>query len=514
MHIVANINQDPSALSRSPKGAHNQRSTSLPINEFNRALRSHSVVLEDFPRISQGSTRNTNRESQQSQQTDVLKPTRPRGSTTPSRLWSQRIAGSDFTGLTPRPASVHQRRSNLDVGEVDTPIGTAISSGSHPNRRSRSLGSLRQAAGFSVLPRRRSDEINYWRQSHDPALLSPISSIKPGGEVEANPTILADESENKENEAPRDEEQQQDEEQPQPFNFGPLGELTGMRITQAASLEERVSRIEERVLVVEKSVFQWQRQQPIQFQEPPKRNSMRGSSLTRPQNEEDAALPRHRDTQPRQPLVETTPKRREQRSTSYSSFNLPQQDTTLLHPTTETLKEFSRPLSTTTTIRGISASPTSQKLQDISFTAEHYTALTNMVLSERARRIELESVVKSLQSQLQQILVTQRSRYPTPEAEPFQGHHSLHIINNDTSAPKDFNFDNEQDSSDDESQRTHQYEQEVYQTPMEERGNYGDLDSDEGIFGEVVNSEQRKAPRTLSLSQITMGKGIQQGAGF
>lgn len=374
------------------------------------------------------------------------------------------------------------------------------------------MGSLRQAAGMSVLPRRRSDEIKYWRESYDPTLLSPLSSVKP----DEDPTqgiILADESENKENEDPREQEQ------PQPFNFGPLGELAGMKITQAAGLEERVGRIEERILNIETAIFQWQRQQPIHFQDPPKRNSARGSSLIRSQ-EEESLVPRHRDTQPRQPLLDTTPQGRENRSSSYSSSHLSSSISNhdaALHrtdlPTSlkSTAQDFSRPLSTTTTIRGLSISPTSQKLQDVTFTAEHYTSLTNMVLAERTRRIELEAIVKSLQQQLQQMMVLQRSRYPTPEAESLP-YHLKSSVNSHTSAPKDSEFENE--SSDDESQERERYEQEIYQTPMEERGHFGDDGGDDGIFGEVVNGEQRRAPRTLSLSQITMGKGMQQAINF
>jgi len=119
----------------------------------------------------------------------------------------------------------------------------AVTSGSHPKRRSRSLGEMREAASVHTVARRRSDEIRYWRESYDPGILSPLSSHK----AEAEEPIVIDEPEDN-----RDDEPQ---EQPQPFNFGPLGEMAGMKITQAASLDTRVRRLEERMLKMERVLY-------------------------------------------------------------------------------------------------------------------------------------------------------------------------------------------------------------------------------------------------------------------
>jgi hypothetical protein len=206
-------------LSRSPKGTglSQQRSASLPINEFNRALRSHSTATEDFP-LTEASY--TNRES-----LPVDGSTKPRRATTPSRLWTpnRALGYGDWTGLSPRPASSHARGSHvISDEEPEGIVGIALS---HPNRKSRSVGELREPQVMnSVVTRRRSDEIRYWRESYDPAVLSPMSSNK----AEAEELILADEA---------DIAQPEDyEEPPQPFSFGPIGEMAGMKITQAASL--------------------------------------------------------------------------------------------------------------------------------------------------------------------------------------------------------------------------------------------------------------------------------------
>ena len=98
--------QDPTALNRSPTDTSppQTRSVSLPINEFNRALRSHSIVVEDFPMDLEG---DVSRESIQARGQSGF------GATTPSRLWklSKRQGYGDWAGLSPRPASTHGRES-------------------------------------------------------------------------------------------------------------------------------------------------------------------------------------------------------------------------------------------------------------------------------------------------------------------------------------------------------------------------------------------------------------------
>lgn len=443
-----------------------QRSTSLPINEFNRALRSHSVVTEEFPQPEK---------NEESVETNGY--TRPRRATTPSRLWEpSRTPGFVVDlGLSPRPASSQARGSHLPREEDSgSPIGVAVTSGSHPNRRSRSVGELRGAMAGKSVSRRRSDEIRYWRDSYDPGVLSPMSSNKAD---EADEPIILDEPEQNREAQP----------QPQPFNFGPMGEMAGMKITQAATLESRVQRLEKRLYEVERVVVFTRKQHrasgdPLILQDPPRRSSKsRSTSRTRPRTDNsEPSLPgqeRYRGVQQMPPS-----QARQIRSSSYgssrpsttsthNSYHPSFDNTTFL--TSPSQADFNastqtaRPLSTSTTIRAPGSSPTTASKSN-SLTGEHYTALTNMILAEQASRQHLETMVRTLQLQVQKL----RAR----EAE-FSSF--------------------EQDEEDD------------FRTPSEEK-----LFGEEQIFGTEQPAEVKTAPRTLSLSQMTLGRGVQPGMNF
>lgn len=490
-------------MSRSPKEASptQKRSASLPINEFNRALRSHSIVDDDFPLQD-----DINRESIQA---DGQR--RPRRATTPSRLWTPNKTPGyvDWTGLSPRPASTHGRDSKfISEAEADAAVGIAITSDSHPNRRSRSLGELRGGAPLTITARRRSDEIRYWRESYDPGLLSPMSSNK----ADAEEPIQLDPPE-----MPQNEFRQ---EQLQPFNFGPMGEMAGMKITQAASLETRVQRLEDRMLQMERAVSQMHRgtsREPVVFQDPPKKNTRRERSVStnRPRTDDsEIALP----TQPRyrdlQPPVDLGPHGSQKRSSSYGSSRPSTISTqnsyhpsfdSFSHPTLLTSDEQTpvntqamRPLSTSTTIRAIpSSSPTTSK--DAHLTGEHYTVITNMILAEQAARQDLEALVQNLQQQLQDLRSTGAGYFPTPDSD-------LQADPVKARGGGEYSTFEQDDSSDDEGR----YVLDDFQTPSEERGAFSD-----DIFGDVNNHvDGQGTVRKLSLSQMTLGKGVQPSLNF
>jgi type II secretory pathway component PulJ len=497
-------------LNRSPKDttSSQKRSASLPINEYNRALRSHSTATEDFPPHDASIE-----PARESIQADGY--TRPRRATTPSRLWTPNKTPGyvDWTGLSPRPASSHARGSKVvDDAEADAPIGMAVTSGSHPNRRSRSLGEIRETVVAHPIARRRSDEIKYWRESYEPGVLSPMSSNKP----EAEEPVLLNEPE-----VPQEEEPQ---EPPQPFNFGPLGEMAGMKITQAANLETRVQRLEERMSKMERMMSQRQYRTSgdhVQLQDPPKRESRneRSSSITRPSTDNsEPSLPKHRSREPHRQYLQDPALHSQQRSSSYGSSRPSTISThNSYHPSFESFspptvpvpdaalssgQNTARPLSTSTTIRGIpSSSPTMAK--DAPLTGEHYVVLTNMILAEQAARQQLEAVVRTLQQQLQSLQSANSASYPTPGSD-----HPGDPVSEGTVVGGEFSSFEQDDSSDDEGRYLHD---EVYQTPNEERGRFGDE-----IFGVVTshNEGMKGEPRTLSLSQITLGKGMQHSLNF
>lgn len=230
------------------------RVTSMPISEFDRALRSHSIGPDDINAIE--SARNS---------VDILgsSPLRKRAVTaTQGKQFSiaiPRSRGEDWAGLSPRPASTHARGSRIIEDDPDA-IGRAITSDSSADvghkRRSRSLSQLNEVALEHNGGRRRSDEIRYWRQSYDviPAgPQSPLSSNPNEDEMENNdmgrPSMSAAES--TVGGVPKTP--------PQPFNFGSLAsmnEMAGMKITQAASLDERFGYLEARMYKLERVVNQ------------------------------------------------------------------------------------------------------------------------------------------------------------------------------------------------------------------------------------------------------------------
>lgn len=239
-----------------------KRVASMPIHEFDRALRSHSIGPDDITAIE--TARNS-----MSLEAMGSTPTRRRATTaTNSRLFtaiSGRSRGEEWAGLSPRPASTHGRGSRFTEDDPDE-IGRALTSDSGGDmvqkRRSRSLSQLDELASERRDSRRRSDEIRYWRESYDiPGPLSPLSSLPPNEnetETEVNDynfdhgrTSMSIAESALVDRAPKTP--------PQPFEFGSIAsmnEMAGMKITQAATLDERFGGLEARVHKLERVVDQ------------------------------------------------------------------------------------------------------------------------------------------------------------------------------------------------------------------------------------------------------------------
>lgn len=494
-----------------------KRSISMPVNEFNRALRSHTPFVGNSPREDDNTERDPNRISTQTQSTTT------RTRITTGRLYTPDKAPGfmDWTGLSPRPASAQAKGSKAPSEEGNCgSIGMAITSGNHPNRRSRSLGQLRDAAMLAGgISRRRSDEIRHWRASYDPSgPLSPLSSNK----AETEEALLVNDLE-----SPRPMESR---DQPQPFNFGHLSGLSGMKITQAADLATRVDRIESRLVEMEKAVYQIHRRlnengDNVALQDPPKGGKRdRSFSTRRPQTDSSEmtlpVLPRHRHWHefgaPNR-LSSNTSHR--PTSSSYNSYH-PDFDEAVPTPYVTTTDDrvhlrsshnTGRPLSTSTTIRGLqSSSPTIQK--DAPLTIEHYTNLTNMLQAEQSARRNLENIVLALQQRLDLYPSVASTTYPTPDSVTGEG-----AILDATSSAKSTSEDFGADSDDDVCAET----PEVFQTPSEESGgpNFGDevfgTAKGNGIGSTRLSIDTGKSDaRTLSLSQMTLRKSVQPSLNF
>lgn len=280
---------DPSALSRD-RVSEPKRSTSLPITEYDRALRSHSVGPDDL--IAVNSARNS---TQQASDSGKFGHSRKRAVTASGRLLppfspsptSRRGDGDWAGGLSPRPASTHGRGSRVDPGELDDPseIGRAITSdsggGFGMRRRSRSLSGLQDVLGAIRTSsehetRRRSDEIRYWRESYDQGFLSPLSSKGPddfehgqddvhdnnherdrGQEQDSAASVPGNDNYGAAKPTLHETQQPSPDVPPQPFNFGSISkDMIGMKITQAASIDMRLGGLEARMVRLERVVEQ------------------------------------------------------------------------------------------------------------------------------------------------------------------------------------------------------------------------------------------------------------------
>ncbi|KAL7798101.1 hypothetical protein V8C37DRAFT_407787 [Trichoderma ceciliae] len=219
---------------------------SLPISEYDRALRSHSVGPEDVLAIrSARSSVNADYSGHQRKRTVTGGDAHPA-----TARWVKP------TGLTPRPASTQDWGSRLvDASHDPEEIGRAITTGLKRRSRSLSFIPLIETTPTHSITRRRSDEIpRGWRESYEQEPTSPISSTAPDCEDRA--TFISDKSDD---ESKTDDEAELPDEidsPVKPFTFGNMPYMTefagaSMKITDAVNLETRIGQVENRLSLVE-----------------------------------------------------------------------------------------------------------------------------------------------------------------------------------------------------------------------------------------------------------------------
>ena len=385
---------------------------------------------------------------------------RKRAATTTSRLFNTKSKDfGDLQGLSPRPAST-QGRANQDITDDDfSNIGRAITSDILTlHRRSRSLSQLQDDG--SQLPRRRSDEIRYWRESYTQGLLSPTSSNanEDTGFSSANPPGSPSKSDPK---TP-----------PQPFNFGTV---VGMKITQAVSIEERIANLETSNQKLEKLVYQLFQLLPgvNEYPEVPERAPPSGlRPYSSAYTTSSAAANQARENVSRD---------------SNDSFG---DENTFIGSIPTSSAPVNRPMSTAT-VRGATSLPTLGRELSGQFTPDHYATLLAMIETERSARQALEAQVNKLKMQLR--LLSRANSQERPANGP---------------AYSTFEHDDDEEEAqaaivDDELSGS-----EAFKTPNEEHSQHGF-----GAFGEELTEEEadgrrKRAARTLSLSQLTLKKPL------
>ncbi|KAI8217420.1 hypothetical protein K4K53_009198 [Colletotrichum sp. SAR 10_77] len=493
---------DPSALTRT-KESEPKRSASLPITEYDRALRSHSIGPQDITAIESARNSITVDPSQ-------LQTSRKRAATsTISQIYSAPFRrDGELAGLSPRPASTHVRGSRLFHSDDEDPeeIGRAITSDVGHKRRSRSLSGINNPEARAHV-RRRSDEIQYWRQSYDPAFYtSPATTNPPDDENQFAGLAPMDMPESPV--SPIEQAQTPMRTPPQPFSFGNLTHMNvmaGMKITQAASIETRIETLESRMQRMEDVVTQLCNSVPgfqVQMTQPG-----RPAPPVPPSQSSTAVNPTLQ-----QVARQSAPSSRYSNSAqSNTSFGEARTYVGSLHVHTG----MNRPTSNAT-IRGVTSLPAMPRAEagrpTETFTADHYTMLLALLETERSSRQALESQVKKLTRRINMISgPTGNGRMslqmePPPTAKSFG---SVSAFDHDSSDDEDAAARNRRFLAEDSGVGTGVGDDdsysEVFATPKEEQSHgYGAFGED--LLDEDDDPARKKAARTLSLSQMTLGK--------
>ena len=305
------------------------------------------------------------------------RPVRPRRASVPSVILNRpevQEVQATTTAQGPQP----NEEQPIDAHN----IGFAVTNGSNPKRRSRSVGAFRDPH-HRMSPiqwrrwRRRSDEIKYWRQSTDLGSLG-IKSFEAPELGRQDETDAADDDDG--NLGQHSEE----------FNFGLPADA--IQNQERIGLEERIVTLEIKLMDFEYAISKLQ----AGSTSPSKRHSERFEMAGR-QNSVDSYL----SSDHRQAPIEASPALPQETPPLTSSKFAP-----------ETAPR-QRPTSVATTLKASSSGPymsaykgsidrsTGSSLTGL--TIEHYTTLITLIRHEQSSRVRLEQQVSMLQQQLDRI---------------------------------------------------------------------------------------------------------------
>ena len=168
------------------------------------------------------------------------RPPRPRSASVPSVLIKDMQA---IEAALADPNALEKQEPNVEAQN----IGFAVTNGSNPKRRSRSVGAF-PSLDHRMSPiqwhhiRRRSDEIRYWRESTHLSSLGGLKSIGSPDELSPNPAKIEDDEETAEEIAAEDADIGEHNQQ---FNFGlPAADALQMQDQERMGLEERLITLE------------------------------------------------------------------------------------------------------------------------------------------------------------------------------------------------------------------------------------------------------------------------------
>ena len=359
--------QDPEEFITSATDVKTKRSASVPTNGLLRSsgLASHPP----FNPLSTPAVAASNSITPQPVRRPPERPTRPRSASVPSVI--MKTHETEASENANRDVSL----PDAQMQGVDTQnIGFAVTNGSNPKRRSRSVDAFRDTE-HRMSPiqwrkvRRRSDEIRYWRESTDMTSLG-IKSL-------GSPEITQkDDADPDEGDVPRSGTQAGD------FNFG-LPE-DPMQNQERIGLEERLTILEIKLMDFEYAVSKLQAGVTS-----PSRQRSNPMEIDKHQDSIDSSL----SLDLPEALTESSPASPRETSRTTSS--------TFAHETTPK----PRPTSVATTLKP-GSSPRkisvdrSTRSSLTGLTIEHYTTLITLIRHEQSARVRLEEEVSTLQQRL------------------------------------------------------------------------------------------------------------------
>ena len=480
-------------LSESVTDSRYQRAVSLPIGDISR----HSALGSHAPLEMAASEKEVREDN-----TVPERPKRPRRATLPSVI-----------GPTPESlvdSGYHEYRQSFhDTSQPINPsdVGVAVTSGSNPRRRSRSVdafGSVRDSLQLSPVQwrtgRRRSDEIQYWRNSVAPM---PNLEHSGGNEIGLNDEVIEQPDKTFElagDTAPavffdnNDEGQEKatgtdrpDSDNRDTFDFGMLAST--MRQEENIPIEERLVTVEVKLMDLEYAISKLQAGAP-----PSKAASMNPPTLDAdPSLETSNTVPAPRSIGGRQSPNSASKSHIGSSTTTSGSVSTQLTSLSIVSPPQHSqlddpfVDDKTRPTSNATTIRQVPISPipserfypTSEPRPRSSITGvtiDHITTLISLIRTEQAARHRLESQidelqrqVKTLQHQLQQQQQPQQpSRHSPTSVSSFSRPRGWTGDRRDGSLFRGYNTARRVPSYDDTTSTDDGF-QDVYETPIEQK---------------------------------------------
>ncbi|OAA67524.1 hypothetical protein ISF_03700 [Cordyceps fumosorosea ARSEF 2679] len=483
------------------RGSGANRSASLPVTEYDRALRSHSVGLDDVIAIQ--SARNSLAVDHQ-----ILPKKRNPESSSPYPLGARYIGDGKLAGLCPRPASVNDRdlRSSGIMTDDPNEIGRAITSepASGLKRRSMSMSAMSVFEANQQEHRRRSQEMRELREScfygEDP--LSPLSSEFP--EDDALGTFDLDLPDPPRPTAPEPTTPEE------PFIFGDLifeEEAANRQQVSEATLGSRVNGIENRLHVLEDSVslLRYKANPHANMDWKPSDATLSSGLGTQPSFSYPNARNPHHSLSMGMAPTSTRPSTSGSDAVFTEPISLPSGRDGHAAGASSSLLDPGRPTSEQT-VRA-------RNSQDLlgrhtsSLNEDQFAAILGLLEAERSARMLLEAQVRHLTRQLNTLLLGKQARhkpsapvsvfeYDADESESTPPRSADNVWHPRHAATNGVGYDDDDDA---------ESASQVYATPLEEAHGAALNGGYPGAEKQQEEGEDGASPRTMSLSRMTMG---------